>query len=439
MNYNSVELIFNEGALQTGVEAPADLDFDFTDGIEQPIVFKLDGDRVYTLKLDVSAYQKKSLSEMSFQDVTADFVNPEEYPYINVYKSTQMSGVPVFWLNSVWQPSNPRNWEYWDGYVEGEPYPYLADVFSMPGNWDENRPTKNCWGTLAIVTIDQAKVKGEIIPNGDYSKTFGEIPGLVTLMGCKKAGSIDYFTYNDGAVANNPEFMVSWRNSIGFSEDGKLSYAVATLKGSELYQVPFQRDWMPLGADNWTADAAAVEAVASAATDKWEVSDAAWAYGWLIRDGKALSIQDIIKNDATNYASDQGVLGMGWASFYMKRLLVGRTYDNKIAILVTAGGQDYWDSGYDTHKCGYDVYDNEWGYFFGYGTNQLAWIASQLGWRDLALISTSDDETETSIEPNVRINGKAVISKEEAHYNPETYDNESAGKVASYYISLTAK
>jgi hypothetical protein len=130
---------------------------------------------------------------------------------------------------------------------------------------------------------------------------------------------------------------------------------------------------------------------------------------------------------------------MGWASFYMKRLLVGRTYDNKIAILVTAGGQDYWDSGYDTHKCGYDVYDNEWGYFFGYGTNQLAWIASQLGWRDLALISTSDDETETSIEPNVRINGKAVISKEEAHYNPATYDNESAGKVASYYISLTAK
>ena len=93
------------------------------------------------------------------------------------------------------------------------------------------------------------------------------------------------------------------------------------------------------------------EAVAETATEKWDVTDAAWAYGWLIRDGKALTIQDVIKNDGTNYVSDGGVLGLGWNSFYMKRVLVGRTYDNKIAIMVSSGGQDCWDEGYD-------IYDN---------------------------------------------------------------------------------
>ena len=130
---------------------------------------------------------------------------------------------------------------------------------------------------------------------------------------------------------------------------------------------------------------------------------------------------------------------MGWNSFYMKRVLVGRTYDNKIAIMVSSGGQDCWDSGYDVYDNVYQPYRESWGYYFGCNTAQMVWIANQLGWRDVALVSTSDDETDNTIEPNVRVAGKAVISQEEATYNPALYANESADKVASYYISLTAK
>lgn len=440
IDYNNVELIFNEGSLQKGVVLPSDLVFDFSDGISQPIVFELSGERPYTLTLDVSAYTKKSVSEFGFQDVTANFVTASDYPFLNVYKTTMIQNIPVWEINNVWTPSNPRNWEHMEDWVEGEQYPYTHDVFSMVGNWTEDRPTMTMFGTLAIVTIDQDKVAGEIIPNMDYSKKFGEVEGLVTIMGCKKAGSIDYMIYDNSTVVNEGVGCHSaYRNSIGFTEDGKLSFAVAARKGNDLYQVPFQTEWLPLGPDNYSPAEGAAEAIADAATDKWNVSDAAWAYGWLIRDGKALTIQDVIKNDGTGYVSDGGVLGMGWNSFYMKRVLVGRTYDNKIAIMVSSGGQDCWDSGYDVYDNVYQPYRESWGYYFGCNTAQMVWIANQLGWRDVALVSTSDDETDNTIEPNVRVAGKAVISQEEATYNPALYANESADKVASYYISLTAK
>lgn len=440
IDYNNVELIFNEGALQKDVVLPDNLSFDFSDGISQPIVFELSGERPYTLTLDVSAYTKKSVSEFGFVDVTANFVATEEYPYLNVYKTVQINNLPVWELDNVWTPTNPRSWEYYEEQEPGAHYSYNHDVFSMVGNWKEDRPTMTMFGTLAIITVDQDKVAGEIIPNIDYGKKFGEVDGLVTIMGCKKAGSIDYMVYDESVVVNPGEGSYSsYRNSVGFTEDGKLSFAVAARRDNELYQVPFQTERLPLGPDNYSPAEGAAEAVAAAATDKWNVTDAAWAYGWLIRDGKALTIQEVVANDGTNYVSDGGVLGMGWNSFYMKRVLVGRTYDNKIAIMVSSGGQDCWDSGYDIYDNVYKPLRDSWGYYFGCSTAQMVWIAHQLGWRDVALVSTSDDETDSMVEPNVRIAGKAVISQEEATYNPELYANDSADKVASYYISLTAK
>lgn len=440
IDYNNVEIIFNEGALQNGVVLPSDLAYDFTDGISQPLVLDLNGERPYTLTLDVSAYRKKSLSEMGFTDLTSEFVTPADYPYLNVYKGTVFPNLPVWEIGNVWTPSNPRSWEYWIEQEPGEPYPYTHDVFSMVGNWTEDRPTMTAFGTLAIITIDQDKVAGEIIPNVDYSKKFGEVEGLVTIMGCKKAGSIDYMIYDNSSVVNEGAGCYSaYRNSFGFNADGKLSFAVAARKGNELYQVPFQTEWLPLGPDNFSPAEGSAEAVAETATEKWNVTDAAWAYGWLIRDGKALTIQDVIKNDGTNYVSDGGVLGLGWNSFYMKRVLMGRTYDNKIAIMVSSGGQDCWDSGYDVYDNVYNVLRESWGYYFGVNTAQMVWIANQLGWRDVALVSTGDDEGDTSIMPNVRINGKAVITQTEATYNPDIYANESADMVASYYVSLKTK
>jgi hypothetical protein len=425
MNYNSVKLIFNTGALQTGTVTPADLDFDFADGVEQPIVFQLGGDRTYTLKLDVSAYAGKSVSEMGFTDASSTYLDATKYPYVHVYVANQFLGIPVFNTNTFWCPSNPRDWEYKEDHSDGSHYAFLNDAFLFPGDWTSDRPTMNSFGKLVVIYLDQDKVKGGITSNIDYAKTLGDMNNLVVVTGCKHSHSINYMVLSKNTFTNLPT-DVPYRGSLGFA-DGKLSFATAAARGGKLYEVPFQTDW--------NADA---QATADAATTEWKVSDAAWVYGWAIRDGKALKITDIVKNDGSQYISDGGVLGLGWNGFYSKRVIVGRTYDNKIAIMVSAGGQDLWDGSFDNAPTK-DWADRTGGIAKGYSTQQMIWIAKQLGWRDAALIATGDDEKESSLDPNVKVNGTAVVTQDEATYNPAWYANNGATQKGSYFLTFDAK
>ena len=436
IDYNNVKLIFNEGALQTGTQVPEDTDYDFSDGIEQEIIFKLGGqDRVYKVRLDVTAYSGKSMSEMGFTDITANFVDAGQYPFVHVYSADQFLGIPVYNVNSFWAPSNPRSWEYGEELAEGEHYRYSNDAFSFPGDWKEDRPTMNGFGKIVIVTLDQESVKGDITANIDTSKHFSDYNNLVVVTGCKHMNSIDYMVYDNGVMANNPtgDHAVLWRNSVGFNSDGKMSFSVATYKNDKFYSVPKRSDWITEG----DAFASEVQQVADAADKQWDVTDASWVYGWAIRDGKALKVTDIIKNDATQYCSDQGVLGMGWGGFYMKRIVIGRTYDNKIAIMVSGGGQDLWDGSKDNAPST-DWPDRWGGIAIGYSTAQMVWIANQLGWRDAALLTSSDDEKPESL-PNVKVNGTTVISQADATYQPERYANNGATLTASYFITFDAK
>lgn len=68
----------------------------------------------------------------------------------------------------------------------------------------------------------------------------------------------------------------------------------------------------------------------------------------------------------------------------------------------------------------------------------MVWIANQLGWRDAALLTSSDDEKPESL-PNVKVNGTTVISQADATYQPERYANNGATLTASYFITFDAK
>lgn len=424
IDMTNVTIIFNTGALQEGVEVPADLTYDFTDGMEQPLVLKLGGDRPYTLKLDVSAYLKKAPGALGFVDESAAF----NVDGVEVYGTDYITGVPIYCNSTFWCPSNPFNWDYeWPNFDAGEVYTYSADVFSFPGDWTEDRPKMDIHGRVAIVYIDQAKYAANIQANIDFSKKMADFNSPVVVTGCKKGDVIDYMVYDEKTFANEGA-DAPWRNSIGINDAGKLSFKYAAAKDGALYLVGVQSGYSD------------VPAVVADANEKWEVKDAAWAYVQGIREGKALKGIDIVYNDGSQWMSMQGVCGMGWNGFYHKRILIGQTYDNKIALMVSSGGEDLWDGSNQPNLTNDFDWADRWGAGVkGLSTPQMLWIANELGWRNAALISTSDDHGETSILPNVRIGGKAVIQQEQASYTPDLYANDAADVTASYFLTFDAR
>lgn len=421
IDMTNVTLIFNPGALQEGVELPANLTYDFTDGMEQPLVLKLGGDRPYTLKLDASAYIKKAPGALGFVDESATY----NVDGVEVYGTDYIPAVPVYCTTTMWCPSNPFNWDYeWPNFDAGETYTYSADVFSFPGDWAEDRPKMDIHGRVVIIYIDQAKYAANIQANMDFSKKMADFSNAVVVTGCKQGDVINYMVYDEKSFANEGA-DAPWRNSIGITDAGKLCFNYVAVKDDALYVVGVQSGY---------SDVAAVVADAS---EKWNVKDAAWAYVQGIREGKALKGIDIVYNDGSQWMSMQGVCGMGWNGFYHKRVVIGQTYDNKIALMVSSGGADLWGGTNQPNLTdGFD-WEDRWGAgILGLSTPQMLWIANELGWRNAALISTSDDHGETSILPNVKVGGKAVIQQSQAAYTPDLYANEAADVTASYFLTF---
>lgn len=424
IDMTNVTIIFNPGALQEGVKTPDDLTYDFTDGMEQPLVLQLGGDRPYTLKLDVSSYLKKAPGALGFVDESATF----GVDGVEVYGTDYITGVPVYCTTTMWCPSNPFNWDYeWPDFDNGETYTYAADVFSFPGDWTEDRPKMDIHGRVAIVYIDQAKFAADIKANVDFSKKMADFNNSVVVTGCKKGDVINYMVYDEKNFADEGQ-DAPWRNSIGINDAGKLSFNYAAVKDGGLYLIGVQSGYSD------------VEAVVADATEKWEVKDAAWAYVQGIREGKTLKGIDIVYNDGSQWMSMQGVCGMGWNGFYHKRIVIGQTYDNKIALMISGGGEDLWDGSNQPNLTdGFD-WEDRWGAGIkGLSTPQMLWIANELGWRNAALISTSDDHADTSILPNIRIGGKAVIQQDQATYTPDLYANDAADVTAAYFLTFDAR
>ena len=423
LNYNAVTLVFEDGALQSGATVKTNLTYDFTNGLEQPLVIDLGGDRNYTVKLDVSAYVKMGPSDFGFTDETYKYVdNVDDFPYLKVWRADYIAGVPCYTLDNAWVQANPYEWDYSWAYEDGAGYNGYhydwTDAFAFLGNWAEDRPTEKCVGAITIVTINQEAVSAQMVTNENYSMKLGDAEGFITIPGYSdNLSNWHYMLYANGKVRANPDGAI-YRSSIGINPQGKIEFATAVASdgGTSVKKIGFQTD-----------HASEVADVAASATE-WNVESAAWALPWILRDGVAMGWEDLLNNDSARWSES---FGQGWNSVYPGHVVIGTTYDNKIGIICNPGGADMWD-GADTNDN--EVLASTWGWFKGYTTNQMAWLAQKMGWRDVIVLSGQNGEGNGNAS-TVRINGKSVFHQEDHPYNsPEPYANEGADVNCAYAL-----
>lgn len=444
MDFGNITLIFNEGALQSGVTVPEDLSYDFSQGNSQALVLNLGGERVYSVVLDVSDYLKSTPEQLGFLDVTSQYALDGQ-DYLKVYAATAVSGLPVpqmttYWdgnwsgsNNNVWAlygVMNPRAWEILiepiGSWSYGD-YNYDDDLFSFPGNWKEDRTTMNCFGDIVIVTLDAAKVKADIVGTADGSADPAAQSAIVTTTGWTPQESTNYLVKDGGAVVNAGIENVPYRASMTVN-DGTIGFVTAAQKSGAFYSVPFQSEDPIAYTATDEEKSAAIQAVSEKATEEITSEDLAWVAGWLVRKGQAMTIHDLVNNDGTYFVSEGGVLGMGWGSnLYSVHNLVGTTYDGKIAFMINRAGVCNWDGAAD-----YVAVDNAWqlctdyGFNYrGYSLKQMAYMAWKLGWRDAAVLGNTFTEA-PNFTPSVLVNGKSVIEG----VTPTT---------ATYVLNLSAK
>lgn len=396
MDFNAIELVFNEGALQSGVELPASLVYDFAKGNAQELVLKLGGDRVYTVKLDVTKFVTAP-ETMGFQDVSSAYVTADQ-SCIKVYTASKMTNIPAFVLDAggnIWW-----GWPTENAWYDGSKAD--SDLYAFPGDWAESRATMKCFGDIAIVTVDAGKVSADLkSATNDVNPT--DVNSAIVTSGWvyHHSSSVDYLVRDNGVTVRTPEeaYQSAYRASV-LVKDGVVSFATAGEKSDGFYKIPFQSEA--------PADAAAL---VNAATEKIEAPDLAWVQAWGVRDGKAMRYVDYVNNDGTGYMHAPGVLGMGYEGIYRVHNLVGTTYDGKLAFMINASGSFNGDASWDT----VNYESNETSAFpdsyryKGYSLKQMLWIAQKLGWRNAAVLGSVYQEVDGTYCPGLLVNGKSVI------------------------------
>ncbi len=400
MDFNAIELVFNEGALQSGVELPASLVYDFAKGNAQELVLKLGGDRVYTVKLDVTQFVTAP-ETIGFQDVSSAYVTADQ-SCIKVYSASKIQNVPVFLLESA-------DWSNWAGtWIKGGGWPTENwwhnganaedDLYAFPGDWAESRATMNCFGNIAIVTVDAGKVSADLKSATNDVDPTSVNSAIVTSGWVYHHGSqVDNLVRDNGVTVRTPEDVnqTKYRASV-LVKDGVVSFATAGEKSDGFYKIPFQSE-----------APADVDATLNASTEKIEAPDLAWVQAWGVRDGKAMRYVDYVNNDATGYVHAPGVLGMGYEGIYRVHNLVGTTYDGKLAFMINDGGSFSGDGVTGLESNGYEGYSNFC--FKGYSLKQMLWLAQKLGWRNAAVLGSVYQEVQDTFKPCLLVNGKSVI------------------------------
>ena len=448
--YEAITINFLEGALQEGVELPANLTYDFSNGIEQELVLKLGGDRVYKVILDVSDYQKKQLSDFAFTDETVKYNLPADSP-VKVWATNTIAGVPLNVLQSTkydeaWNGNNyayylsgyanPRDWgvaphgddQNIGKIIEKKGYPdwTFDDIFLFPGDWTNDRTNMNAFGKLAIVLIDREKVNVGMLGNAEGVALGEASHSLVAATGLNHTSNqFKRYLLNVGGqmIQNDTEKPIPYR--IGLStKDGKLNIGVIGNNGNNLYKIPYNTD---LAVDR--------QAVASGMSEKLEADNAAYATSWGIHNGKLMGINEMVANDCCHFLSDDGYLGNGWnTNYYFNHILLGLTYDNKIALMISIPGDSQWEGAPQVNH-GHIFPDGF--YYHGYSLKQMLWLAGQLGWREAVDISHTEDGSD--FVPAITVNGVGVISSGDCAKPRAVYDNNGAGIKASYILTVDAK
>lgn len=452
MEYNNITIKFLDGALQDGVSLPDNLTYDFTQGLEQCLVLDLAGPREYKVILDVSAYQKKHLNDFNFENENHRY-NLEEDSPVQVFSTSSIQNLPVNvtdatkyapnWdgnnlIGYTYGGSNPRTWE--GGLCDLKIDDDMAtlgyrdftkdDIFTFPGDWKEDRPVMNAYGRMVIIYFDRSEAKVGF-KGSESGVKLGDCNNLVVATGLNNNSPEfkKYYVHVDGQdILPSEEVDIPYRATIA-SDEGKIKFGIVANKGGKYYEVPWQNEFKVDRND-----------VLTQATKEFKANSLAWVSAYGVKDGKALGINQIVANDGTDYVSDAGCLGLGWSNnFYNSYILVGTTYDNKIALMINAPGNCNWDGipAYPAVDNGYDPLNNTGFNYRGYSMKQMFWLAAQLGWKDAVCISQGhDDSTHKS---DIKVNGIGVISSSDGIGISEAYDNNGSGLSASYLLTIDKK
>ena len=388
MDRSNVRLNFAEGALMAGATVETTT-FDLSD---DPVTLNIrvaGTNRSYILKIDYSALMTPA-SEFGFQDVTEDYVNKAEYPYITVMKINNATLSNVIDKNPV--KPNPERWDPsgWYGKTQAEAMAVLGD-FNDPATYPG---ITNISGVnFTVVTLDASKVKGKLIIDDQNSVSLSEVNNLVVVTGNHIADKGNAggrgILYGDNKVYSDKlawiesqPLNVQFGDCYGFTEDGKISFDVATVKDNTLMKVRFYNADYSEDIDDGNKFPEPEETFdcRNYLDGAWNVKYVASGYPWLVRKGEKLTYKQVMGNNGFNDSMGDNETN--------RRGLIGKTYDGKIGIAVVGVGDA---DGAD-----------------GLTLLQAAYVLNKMGWKEIMSLGATGWLTGNSWLPSIKINGQLV-------------------------------
>lgn len=388
MDRSNVRLNFAEGALMAGATVETTT-FDLSD---DPVTLNIrvaGTNRSYILKIDYSALMTPA-SEFGFQDVTEDYVNKAEYPYITVMKINNATLSNVIDKKPV--KPNPEHWDPsgWYGKTQAEAMAVLGD-FNDPATYPG---ITNISGVnFTVVTLDASKVKGKLIIDDQNSVSLSEVNNLVVVTGNHIADKGNAggrgILYGDNKVYSDKlawiesqPLNVQFGECFGFTEDGKISFDVATVKDNTLMKVRFYNADYSEDIDDRNKFPEPEETFdcRNYLDGAWNVKYVASGYPWLVRKGEKLTYKQVMGNNGFNDSMGDNETN--------RRGLIGKTYDGKIGIAVVGVGDA---DGAD-----------------GLTLLQAAYVLNKMGWKEIMSLGATGWLTGNSWLPSIKINGQLV-------------------------------
>ncbi len=388
MDRSNVRLNFAEGALMAGATVETTT-FDLSD---DPVTLNIrvaGTNRSYILKIDYSALMTPA-SEFGFQDVTEDYVNKAEYPYITVMKINNATLSNVIDKKPV--KPNPERWDPsgWYGKTQAEAMAVLGD-FNDPATYPG---ITNISGVnFTVVTLDASKVKGKLIIDDQNSVSLSEVNNLVVVTGNHIADKGNAggrgILYGDNKVYSDKlawiesqPLNVQFGECFGFTEDGKISFDVATVKDNTLMKVRFYNADYSEDIDDRNKFPEPEETFdcRNYLDGAWNVKYVASGYPWLVRKGEKLTYKQVMGNNGFNDSMGDNETN--------HRGLIGKTYDGKIGIAVVGVGDA---DGAD-----------------GLTLLQAAYVLNKMGWKEIMSLGATGWLTGNSWLPSIKINGQLV-------------------------------
>lgn len=401
MDRSNVKLNFAEGALMAGATVEAVV-FDLSDEPATVNIKVAGSNRPYTLKIDYSAIMIPA-KDLGFVDITENFLDTKEYPYITVVRATRLSQVMKQKPTKVPSPDwwNPN--ECYPGMTQTEAMGVLGD-FKDPTTYPGLEDIDNV--NVTVVTMDATKVKGRMEIDDQNGLTLSEVKGLVTMTG-RAIGSKGSQGGRGILYGNNKiySWLLPWMEKqpeniqfgwhFGFTAEGKLLCDVATTNagatktklhkvifneanisedignGVELYREPYNYGHQVFDFDchNYL-------------NGDWNVVSAAYSYPCFARDGIALTYKQILGNNG--FSDNMG------DNVYAQLVLIGKTFDGKVALAVVTKENDT-DSTMTPLQAAYVLY--------------------KMGWKDIMCVGVTDWQS-GSWNPGIMIDGKLVAGQD---------------------------